>query len=295
MQKLLLFVNPHAGKGEVRAQCLAIIEILTASGFSVTLHPTTRAGEITALLPQMAPEYDLIAACGGDGTLNETVSGLMLLAPERRPLLGYLPAGTVNDFATSLGISKQLTEAAEMIGVGHTFACDIGRFNERYFTYVAAFGAFTDVSYQTPQQTKNLLGRSAYVLEGIKRLPQVKPYRMRVEYDGGSVEGDFLFGMVSNATSVGGIRLRDAQHISMSDGLLEVTLLRNPDNLAQAQQTINAVLTQDPAGDQVTVVRTSSLRIQSPDLAPWTLDGEFGGNPCQIEIENCRHALQILI
>ena len=145
-----------------------------------------------------------VYACGGDGTLNETITGLMRCPPEGRPPVGYIPAGTVNDFASSLGISKNLHEAAATILSGEPFLCDVGAFGDRYFSYIAAFGAFTDVSYQTPQQSKNLLGRAAYFLEAILRLPAVKAYRMSVTHDGETVEGEFLFGMVTNSRSVGG-------------------------------------------------------------------------------------------
>ena len=294
-RKLLFFVNPRAGKGEFREHCLAIIELLTQGGFSVTLHPTTRREEIADLLPLMAPQFDLVAVCGGDGTLNEAVTGIMQLSPKQRPPLGYIPAGTVNDFATSLGISKDPLEAASGIVHGIVHACDVGRFSNRYFSYVAAFGAFTEVAYQTSQTFKNLLGRTAYLLEGISRLSQLKPYHMLLRYDGGSVEGDFLFGMVSNATSIGGIKLSGAQDISMSDGLLEVLLVRNPDNLVDVPQAVSAVLRQDMQANQLVAFRTTRLSIESPDFAPWTLDGEFGGNPARVEIENCLHALHVLV
>lgn len=292
-RSILFFVNPHAGKGEIRTKFLEIIEIFTRGGFDVTVRPTSRRAEIIELLPQMSERFDVVAACGGDGTLNEVVTGLM--SCDRRPPLAYLPAGTVNDFASSLHISKNLIEAAQAAVSGAPMQLDVGQFNDRFFTYVAAFGAFTDVSYQTPQQTKNLLGRSAYVLEGIKRLPQLKPYHMCIEHDGGCSEGDYLFGMISNATSVGGIRLPAAPNISMSDGLLEVTLLKNPGSLVEAHSTMNALLRQNYETDYITVFRTAHLSIQSPDRAPWTLDGEYGGDAAEISIENRLRAIEVII
>lgn len=236
---------------------------------------------------------DLVACCGGDGTLNETVTGLMRLDP--RPPLGYLPAGTVNDFASGLGISRELEAAAQKAVSGTPFDCDIGRFGDRYFTYVAAFGAFTDVAYQTTQQSKNMLGRMAYVLEGVKRLTSLKYYHMALEYDGGECEGDFLFGMISNATSVGGLKLLNDTRISMNDGMFEVLLVRNPSSLPEAQQVINAVLLHDYSSPLITAIRTSRVVVRCAGETPWTLDGEFGGAPERVEIENLRLALRVIV
>lgn len=292
-KKLLFVLNPHAGKGEIRQHLLAVIEKWSAAGYDVLTRPTTRAGELPEIVERYGPQADLVVCCGGDGTLNETVTGLMRLDP--RPPLGYLPAGTVNDFASGLGISKDLTAAAEKAVTGSPFDCDIGRFGDQYFTYVAAFGAFTDVAYQTPQQSKNMLGRMAYILEGIKRLTSFKYYQVRAEYDGGSCEGEYLFGMISNATSVGGIKLLDDARISMNDGMFEVLLLKKPNSLQEAQQVINAVLLHDYSSPLVTAMRTSRITMECAAETPWTLDGEFGGAPETVEIENLRLALRVIV
>lgn len=293
-QKNLLFVlNPHAGKGEIRQHLLPVVEKFNAAGYDVIVHPTAKAGELPAVITRLGPAADLVVCCGGDGTLNETVTGLMRLNP--RPPLGYLPAGTVNDFASGLGISKDLQAAAEKVVSGSPFDCDIGRFGDRYFTYVAAFGAFTDVAYQTPQQSKNMLGRMAYILEGLKRLTSFKSYHVAAEYDSGTCEGDYLFGMVSNATSVGGMKLLDDGRISMNDGMFEVLLLRQPNSLQQMQKVINAVLLHDYSSELVTAVRTSRITMHCDAQTPWTLDGEFGGMPETVEIENLRLALRVIV
>lgn len=192
MKKLLFAINPHAGKGEIKTKALEVIDLFVHDGYEVTVHTTQRRREITHLLAGRAALYDLIVCCGGDGTLNETIDGLMRCA--QRPPLGYIPAGTVNDFASSLGISKNILQAAHTILQGVPFACDIGSFGARYFSYIAAFGAFTDVAYQTPQQSKNMLGRAAYFLEGIRRLPSIHPYHMKLTHDSGEIEGDFCLG-----------------------------------------------------------------------------------------------------
>ena len=232
-KNLLFILNPNAGKGEIRSKAVRILQLFSSAGYDVLVSPTSRAGEIPEIIQRRANGVDLVVCCGGDGTLNETVTGLMKLDP--RPPLGYLPAGTVNDFASSLGISKYLEGAAQAVLSGSPVDVDIGRFGEQYFTYVAAFGAFTEVSYQTPQQSKNVFGRTAYVLEGLKRLTSLKSYQASIEYDSGTCQGDYLFGMISNSSSVGGLKLLDDAQISMNDGMFEVILIQKPDSLTEMQ------------------------------------------------------------
>lgn len=292
-KKLLFLLNPNAGKSEIRSRCLQIIELFSRAGYLVTVAPTAGPGEIPDLVRQYADSCDLLVTCGGDGTLNETVSGLMQCS--RRPPLGYLPAGTMNDFAFGLGLSRDFEKAAHTAINGTPFDCDVGRFGDRYFTYVAAFGAFTDVAYQTPQQSKNLLGRAAYILEGIKRLPRLKGYRISLEHDGEQLDGEYIFGMVSSATSVGGIQLGSFEQIALNDGVFEVLLVKNPGNMLEAQQVINAVLLRDFSSPLITTFHTSRLSVAAETDTPWTLDGEFGGSPAQVEIENMHLALRIMV
>lgn len=291
-KNLLFILNPNAGKGEIRSKMIRILQLFSAAGYDSLVSPTLHAGEIPEIIQRRANGVDLVVCCGGDGTLNETVTGLMQLDP--RPPLGYLPAGTVNDFASSLGIPKDLEAAAQTVLSGSPVDVDIGRFGEQYFTYVAAFGAFTEVSYQTPQQSKNMFGRTAYVLEGLKCLTSLKSYPVSIEFDNGTYQGDYLFGMVSNASSVGGLKLLD-DRISMNDGMFEVLLIQKPDSLIEMQQVINAVLLHDYSSPLITVFRTSNLTVSCENETPWTLDGEFGGAPQKIEIENLHLALRVIL
>lgn len=293
-RRMLFLINPHAGKAEIKGKALDLIDLFVRGGWEVTVHTTQRRLEIADLLPRRAGQYGLIVCSGGDGTLNETITGLMRCPPEGRPPVGYIPAGTVNDFASSLGISKNMHEATATILSGEPFLCDVGAFGDRYFSYIAAFGAFTDVSYQTPQQSKNLLGRAAYFLEAILRLPAVKAYRMSVTHDGETVEGEFLFGMVTNATSVGGFKLRAGANISMNDGLLEAVFLRNPKTALEAQALVGAVLRQEYDSEFVTAFRTTRLTVRAEEKVPWTLDGEFGGTARQVRIANCPRAIRVI-
>ena len=202
MEKRLLFVvNPYAGRGEIRGKLLEVIQLFSGAGYTVTVHPTTGPGEIQKLLARCGTEYDMVVASGGDGTLNETVSGLMEL--ERRPLLGYIPAGTVNDTATNLQLPRNILKAARVAVEGTVFPCDVSSFNSRWFLYVAAFGLFTDVSYDTPQQQKQTLGRLAYLLRGVRALSEVKTYHVRVTMPDRILEDDVIFGAVCSTVSVG--------------------------------------------------------------------------------------------
>ena len=229
-RKLLFTLNPHAGRGAVREHFTDLVDGFVRAGYDVTVHTSQKPLDLPDYIAENAGSYEVLVSCGGDGTLNETVNGLMR-CPER-PAFCYIPAGTVNDFASSLGIPKDMRKAGRLVEEGIPFDCDIGQFGERYFAYVAAFGAFTDVSYQTPQQSKQLFGKLAYVAEGIKRLPGLSPYRVRVRCGEMDLEEDFLYGMVSNSTSVAGLKLSE-EHIFLNDGLFEVAMVRYPRNLSE--------------------------------------------------------------
>ena len=292
MKKLLFTLNPHAGRGAIRDCFLDLVDGFVREGYDVTVHTTQKQGELPEYLAENAEKYEMLVSSGGDGTLNETVNGLMQC--EDPPAFCYIPAGTVNDFATSLGISKEMREAGKLVTEGVPFACDVGRFGERYFSYVAAFGAFTEVSYQTPQQTKQVFGKLAYIAEGIKRLPTLAPYSIRVKWEGQEISGEFLYGMVSNSTSVAGMKLSEG-HIYMNDGLFEVILVRQPENLSDRQAILNGLLKREPVENLLYFFRTPKLEIQSDAPLPWTLDGEFGGSVTDVTVENCPGAVKILV
>lgn len=296
-QRMLFVFNPNSGKAQIPEHLFSLVDLFTKGGYLVTLHPTQCQRDATEVICQHCTDFDLVVVAGGDGTLNESICGLL----ERKnqganiPPLGYLPAGTVNDFATSLEIPKELEPAAKTVLEGMPFCCDIGKFGDSYFTYVAAFGAFTSVSYETPQQSKNLLGRPAYLLEGLRQLPTIHPYHMQVECDGVITEGDFIFGMVSNSKSVGGFSYPHFQEISMEDGKFELLLIRQPESLAQLQSAINALLRREDPQQLIVSAKASHFRFLSQAEAPWTLDGEFGGIPTEVEITNLRQAVRVIV
>ena len=290
-RKLLFVVNSHAGKEAIRSQMVRILDTFVRSGWVPTVYMSQRSGELPGLVQKWAPDYDLVVCSGGDGTLNETVNGLMQL--EHRPLLGYIPAGTTNDFAASLGIPKQMAKAALAAVEGVPVSVDVGKFGGKYFAYVAAFGAFTDVTYSTPQQHKNSLGKLAYLLEGAQRLSSLKSYHLRLEYDDGCTEGEFLVGLVSNSSYVAGLPVGRWIDSSMSDGLMEVTLVRKPGLMIELTRVASNLLHGELDPELVFTVKTKRLRVTSPEPIPWTLDGEYGGAPADVTIENLPRALTI--
>ncbi len=292
-RKMLLTANIHAGKGTVGNRLPGVIDYYVSQGWDVTVHTTQGRSELVDYLTENACGYEMLVSSGGDGTLNETINGLM--ACSAPPILSYLPAGTVNDFASSLKIPKDMAEAARLLENGVPRRVDLGLFGEQYFSYVAAFGAFTDVAYQTPQAAKQVWGRLAYLVEGVKRLPSLRSYHMKLSADGFELEDDFLYGMVSNSTSVGGFRFHEQLGVSMDDGVLELALVRFPKNLSEQQAVINALLKQEAVPGLVYLRRVSHLHIVSEVPVPWTLDGEFGGEVQELDVRCCPQALEILV
>ena len=235
--------------------------------------------------------YDMIVCCGGDGTLNEVIDGIM--KSSSNVPIGYIPAGITNDFASSMGISLDIKKAITNIIASEPVAFDIGQFNERYFSYIASFGAFTATSYSTPQNIKNTLGHFAYVLEGIRDLGSLTKYRMKVKTDDFEEEADYIFGAVSNSTSVGGVVKLDSEIVDMCDGLFEVVLIKYPKNIADLNKVINGILASDFSSDAFTFLKTSKVEFDMDKIFPWTLDGEFESGANHIEVVNHHEAILI--
>lgn len=294
MEKKMLFVlNPLSGKGTIKNHILYIVDIFTREGWSVTVHPTQDKNDAFEYVNSHGAEYDMLVISGGDGTLNEGICGLMSIDYDKRPCLGYIPAGTTNDFASNMHISKNAKKAAQDIIKGHPYKCDIGLFNEKNFIYVAAFGAFTNVAYETPQQNKNVLGHAAYLLEGAKSLINLKPTSMKILYDGGQIEGDYIYGMVSNTNYLGGLKAEKAFKAQLNDGLFEVILVKNPKNVIETQDILSRLVRQDLTSDAFVVFRTDKIKFISDNPVQWTLDGEFGGAVTEAEIINARQAITL--
>ncbi len=293
MKKLLFVVNGHSGKGQIKNKLLDIIDLMIKEGYHVQVHTTQEREDATKVVREQAKYYDLVVCSGGDGTLDEAVTGMM--QSEVRTPLGYIPAGSTNDFANSLEIPKDMIQAAKTAVLGVPFSCDVGEFNGDYFIYVAAFGIFTDVSYATSQELKNALGHVAYILEGAKRLHTIKSYHMRVEYDGNEIEGDFLLGMITNSTSVGGFKNMTGKDVKLDDGMFEVTLIHKPKNIIELNTIIASLTNLKDETDLIDSFRADSVKFYSEEEIPWTLDGEFGGDHKEVQIKNHCKAVDIMI
>ena len=292
-KKMLFIFNPRSGKGSIKNRLVDILDIFVKGGYEVTVHPTQAYMDGLKETKKRAGAYDLVVASGGDGTLDEVVTG-MLMAGYTQPI-GYIPAGSTNDFANSLAIPKDMVEAARDIVEGQLISLDVGAFNEDTFVYIAAFGLFTDVSYQTSQNLKNILGHLAYVMEGAKRIFDVKTYWMKIEANGETFEGEYIYGMITNSHSVGGFKNLTGQDVEMNDGLFEVTLIKKPKNPLELNEIIAALLNAYDNTEMIVAFKTNALKIESLEKIPWTLDGEFGGEHDTVHIKNKMQALNILI
>lgn len=290
----MLFVfNPKAGKGKIKTHLLDIVDIFSSHDYEIIIRSTQAPRDAYEKAKEYANSVDMIVCSGGDGTLDEVVTGIM--EAESSVPIGYIPAGSTNDFANSLFMPKNMTKVAEMIMEEKLYHCDIGRFNQKTFAYVAAFGLFTDVSYETDQDLKNVLGHVAYVLEGVKRLFDIKSYHMKVTSDEVQAEDDFIVGMITNSRSVGGFKNLTGKNVDMNDGLFEVTLIAHPKNPLQLQEIITALVMAEDNTDLIYSFKTKKLTIESDEEVPWTLDGEFGGDHSYVDIENRHKALNLYL
>ena len=294
MKRLLFIYNPHAGKELLKPKLSDIIDIFVKAGYEVVAYPTQSYRDAYRKVSEYdSDEYDLVVCSGGDGTIDEVVTGMM--QRDKRDPSGYIPTGTTNDFANSLHIPKGLLRAADNAVNGTLFPCDVGKFNDDIFVYIAAFGLFTDVSYQTKQEMKNVLGHLAYVLEGTKRLFNVPSYRIKVTHDGETLEDEFIFGMVTNSRSVGGFRNMIGKQVVFDDGLFEVTLIKTPKNPLALQEIVASLLIEQVDTKHMYSFKTGRITFESLEEIPWTLDGEFGGAHDEVTVENLNRQLRIMV
>lgn len=294
MEKRLFFVyNPRAGKGLIKTKLADIIDVFVKAGYETIVYPTQAEGDGYTKVMEYQAGVDAVVCSGGDGTLDEVVSGLM--ACGSRVPVGYIPAGSTNDFASSLSIPKDMVKAAAAVAKGDIYRCDVGRFNDDSFVYIAAFGLFTDVAYETNQNLKNILGHVAYILEGAKRLLDIKSYHCEIQAEERSLEGEFIYGMITNSRSVGGFKHLTGKNVDMSDGLFEVTLIRRPKNPLELNEIITSLLMAEDRTDMIHSFKTSSITIRSKESISWTLDGEYGGIHQQVAIENQKQAMSLFL
>lgn len=297
MDNTLLIVNPVSGKGRVRTILLDILSALCAGGRDVRVCITEKRGDASDFAEKLGPEVQRIVCTGGDGSLNEVISGLMRLPPECRPSISYIPLGTTNDMATSLSIPKKPEEAiGHLVETGEHRPLDVGQLGQDYFGYVAAFGAFTDVPFTTPQAAKNTWGYLAYLMEALGQLTEITAHHCRVNYDDGYIEGDLLFGFVTNSLTVaGGIVKFDEDSVSLDDGLFEVLLIRKPRSLAELNTTLGNILKRNFSSENVTLLHTSRISFAFDGPVQWTRDGEDGGIYQSVDVVNHHQAVRIFV
>jgi YegS/Rv2252/BmrU family lipid kinase len=298
MKKLLFIVNPKAGRSVIKNDFFEIIMIFSGAGYEVTTYPTTGPNDAERKVIADGRDYDLIVCAGGDGTLENTVSGYMKMGEKRVPL-GYIPVGTTNDFARSLNISRRAQVAAKQIVSGNVERVDVGQLEDKYFIYVAAFGIFTDISYSTDQSMKKVMGHSAYVVEGIKNIVNYKTYNIRAELDGQMITGEYIYGMISNSHSIAGFKIRGAKNVVLDDGKFDCLFVKKPSNITEFQKIVGAVLSnnfEDIIDDELYFsCKATSVKIECDEPVSWTIDGEFGGEYKSAAILNHKQEIEIYL
>ena len=291
--KVLFIYNPFSGKTQIKNHLYDILNIFSSANYDLTVLPTTKALQARECAKNKAHLYDLVICSGGDGTLNEVINGL-LENEHKIPPLGYIPAGSTNDYANSLKLPKNMTKAAELITSGKPTFVDIGKFNNQHFVYVAAFGAFTSVSYATPQDIKNVIGHAAYVIEGIKSLSTIKSYEIEVECDELHTKEKFIYGMISNTYSVGGLYKLDRRNVKLDDGLFEVMLIKEPKDIIDLNDITAYLLGNKKESDLIYSFKTNKITLKTNEEIPWTLDGEYGDSPSVVNIESLNKVIGII-
>ena len=292
MKRMLFIMNPFAGQRRANKHLTDILLMFRQADYEILVHMTSGTGDAREAARRYAKNAELVVCCGGDGTLNETVSGIIASGVDVP--VGYIPAGTTNDFASSLKLSHNPLQAAKDILEGEPVPYDVGKFGDRYFSYVASFGAFTKSSYIVPQNIKNALGHTAYVLGGISELSQIRNEHIRMEIDGQLVEDDFLFGAICNSTSIGGILTLDPKQVDMGDGVFEVMLVRAARNLTEITECIQAVQTQKYNCSMITFRAAKEVKIWASSEMPWTLDGEREEGHAEVLVRNLHHAIRLM-
>lgn len=292
-RRMLVVRNPKAGSFLSQNTFLEAAGVIFKSDYNVYVYTTQCRGDAARVVAEEGAEYDYIVAFGGDGTLHEVINGLMRL--EKRPVLGYIPAGTTNDFAAGLGLHRNVQKAAATVIDGEEQELDIGLFgDDQYFSYVASFGTFTKASYSAPQEVKNLLGYAAYLLEGIRTIADVHSYHLKVRTEKETIEDDFIFGAVSNALSVGGVMKFDRDDVDLCDGLFEILMIKTPRSILDLQALVRDIAVHHYNSEQIVYLKASEVTISGEESAAWTVDGENGGSVKEVSIRNCHRAIRIL-
>lgn len=293
-KKLLIIANPCSGKAKIKNDLLKIVQIFSNADYEVTVYPTKSRGDATVKAESLKQdEFDRIVVCGGDGTLNEVITGIMHSGI--KCTLGYIPLGTLNEWSSGLKISRNAIKAAEDVVIGAETDLDIGKFDDKYFSYTASFGAFTDASYSAPQEIKNVFGQAAYFFQGIKSLSNIKPIHLKFICDDREIEGDFLFGAVSNSMSVGGIVKFSDSVVKLNDGKFEVLLIKNPTSILQFQSIVDGILRKDLERDGIEFFHAHEVTVTGGADVAWTLDGEYAEGKDAVTLTNMPSAIHLIV
>lgn len=294
MKKMLFILNPKAGQMRANRYLTQMLPVFIRSGYDVTVHITAFAGDATQTAQRLAGEVDTVVCCGGDGTFNETVTGVLRSGVDVP--IGYIPAGSTNDFANGLKIPTNVMAAARAVVEGTPHSLDMGKFGDRYFCYVASFGVFTRLSYATPQNVKNALGHMAYLMGGMQELSQLRATHMRITLDGGRVvEDDFAFGAICNATSLGGVLMLDPNRVDLQDGKFELLLIRAPKDLVELADCVRALQNQKYDSKHITFLSASRMEVETESPMCWSLDGEQSDSGCLATVENLHHSVRVIL
>lgn len=292
-KRVLLIVNPKSGDGIAVRWVADMVSMLSKKYDFVTVYFSKKQGDILNIASEYSGEYEAMVVVGGDGSLNEAIGGILLSGTDID--LGYVPTGTVNDFATSHGIPKNIKMALEKIAGGEPKKCDVGSLNGRFFSYVAAFGAFTDVAYLTSQKSKETFGKIAYVAEAATRILKLKPIKMTYELDGERISGEYIYGMASNSKTIGGIVFYGSEDEEfLRDGELEITLVKYPFSSSELYAALVGLINPSANTKQVVKFRASSIKFEFEEETAFTVDGEFGGSFSSVDIKNIEGALSLI-
>ncbi len=295
MKSVMLIVNPNSGKSKPKSMLFDVIQTLSDAQCIVTTRITSAQGDAAEFARSACNSrtYDLIICCGGDGTLSETISGVLM--SENNVPVGYIPCGSTNDYARSLNISSDHIKAANVAANGEEYPVDIGIINGRYFNYIASFGLFTSVSYNASRSLKSMLGHTAYVLEGTKELTKIKPNHVKIKTENTVYEDDYIFGAIANSTSIGGIVKLSETLVSFNDGVFEICLVKMPKNPADIVKIVRGIMNSDFTDDCFEFFRASSLEISAPDDMPWSLDGEKAEPGSDITVDIIHSAVKLMM
>lgn len=297
-KRILMIMNPKSGTMQASKMLSDIIQTYSDDGYSTTVLMTQARNDARRFAHDYSDEFETIVVSGGDGTLNEVIDGLIRSGNDCN--IGYIPSGSTNDFAASVGLPKGVLESAEQVVHGEPRTLDIGSFNGRYFTYIASFGAFTSTSYKVPQNLKNVLGHTAYILQGIRDVVGIRPIHARIVADEGTpnekiCEGDYLFGAICNSTSVAGILKLDHFDIDMNDGLMEVLMVKSPDSVVALNETIRSMIDGKLESKDIEFFSAKNIRVEIDESVPWTLDGEYEPGAGTIDINTIRSAFKLIV